>query len=445
MELIVLEAGQPESFLAHEFDGRVSAISYSSYLVLKDCGVWDNLSAGQAQPIQQIRVVEDDSLFFVHFNHADLSSNPLEAGSISLVHSESGGFREPSVLKNSETVFSAGEAQVYTEVHANRKRRKPGFAASNSRNQPSLLGFMVENRHLRQALYKTMQSLPNITLKTECKVTDFENQAERVIVQTSKGDTFASPLLFAVDGRNSAIREKAGISVTNIPYNQTAIICCIDHETSHEGTAVEKFFPAGPFAVLPMPGNRSAIVWTEQTKDAPGFIQLPDAGFKAELMERLGDYLGEVSLVPGRWSYPLSLTMAHEYHRGRVVLVGDSAHGIHPIAGQGANVGFRDVAVLGELIEKQIKLGMDIGSFELLNHYQRWRRFDASSMALVTHGINKLFSNTSIPAKIMRNLGVGAVNRIQPLKNFLMRDAMGLTGKLPKVMNPTASFQNSDF
>jgi len=371
-EVTLLEAGREENFLDDKFDGRVSAISYASYLILKDCGVWERLN-GKAEPILKVLAADDNSPFFVNFDHHDFSDKPL--------------------------------------------------------------GYMVENRHMRAALYEAVKSYSAITMKTQSAVVDVQNFPETVVVKTSNGEEYASPILFAVDGRKSQIRKNVGIEHTEIAYNQTAIVCVIQHEKTHNGVAVEKFFPAGPFAILPMMNNQSGIVWTESTKFAPDYMALSDVDFLAEISKRAGNYLGEITLQKGRWSYPLSLSLAKDYFKGRVVLVGDSAHGIHPIAGQGANVGFRDVAALVELMANQRKLGLDIASFGLLEQYQRWRRFDAVSMAAVTDVINRLFMSKTPGVKAARNIGMGAVNKIPFARKFLMRHAMGVVGKLPKVIS----------
>jgi len=230
------------------------------------------------------------------------------------------------------------------------------------------------------------------------------------------------------------LRRAAGIRTIEWRYRQTAIVTTVRHERPHAGIAVEHFLPSGPFAVLPMTGNRSSIVWTEREDLAKRIMALPDAAFTAELRARFGDFLGLVEPVGPRWSYPVFLMLAERYIDRRLALVGEAVHVIHPIAGQGLNLGIRDVAALAELIVDTRRLGLDIGDDALLERYQSWRRFDAVLLAAVTDGLNRLFSNTLAPLRLIRDLGLAAVNRVPPLKRFLMRDAMGITGKLPRLV-----------
>ena len=229
------------------------------------------------------------------------------------------------------------------------------------------------------------------------------------------------------------MRSAAGIPAVEWRYRQTAIVTTARHEHSHGGIAVEHFLPAGPFAILPMTGNRSSIVWTENAALAPHILKLPDAEFAAELAARFGDFLGAIEPVGPRWSYPLSLMQAETYIARRLVLIGEAAHVIHPIAGQGLNVGIRDCAALAEAIIDVRRLGLDIGAPSVLERYQRWRRLDAVLLAGVTDGLNRLFSNTIPPIKLARDFGLAAVNRMPPLKRLLMQHAMGTLGDRPRL------------
>jgi 2-octaprenyl-6-methoxyphenol hydroxylase len=208
----------------------------------------------------------------------------------------------------------------------------------------------------------------------------------------------------------------------------------VRHQRPHGGVAVEHFMPAGPFAILPMTGNRSSIVWTERAEFAPRLVGLPDAAFRAELAARFGDFLGAVEPIGPRWTYPLSLLLAEGYVAPRLALVGEAAHTIHPIAGQGLNLGIRDVAALAQLVVDARRLGLDIGDKSVLLGYQQWRRFDAMALAAVTDGLNRLFSNSFAPLQLARDVGLAVVNRLPPLKRVLMRDAMGIAGDLPRLV-----------
>jgi 2-octaprenyl-6-methoxyphenol hydroxylase len=238
----------------------------------------------------------------------------------------------------------------------------------------------------------------------------------------------------AADGQKSPLRRGAGIGTTEWRYRQTSIVTTVSHEHPHGGIAVEHFLPAGPFAILPMSGNRSSIVWTEQGELAARLVGLPDAAFAAELTARFGDFLGAVVPIGPRWTYPLGLMLADRYIARRLALVGEAAHVIHPIAGQGLNLGIRDVAALAELVIDTRRLGLDIGDDALLDRYQRWRRFDALMLAAVTDGLNRLFSNAIAPVRLARDLGFAMVHRLPPLKRLLMRDAMGIVGDLPRLV-----------
>jgi len=229
------------------------------------------------------------------------------------------------------------------------------------------------------------------------------------------------------------LRRAAGIGTVEWRYRQTGIVTTVRHEHPHLGIAVEHFLPAGPFAILPMTGNRSSIVWTEDADLAPHLLALPDAEFAAELGTRFGDFLGAVEPVGPRWSYPLALMQAERYAGRRLALVGEAAHVIHPIAGQGLNIGIRDIAALAEIVIDARRLGLDIGEPSLLERYERWRRTDALSLAAVTDGLNRLFSNMVAPVKLARDVGLAMVNGLPPLKRLLMQHAMGLLGDRPRL------------
>ena len=258
--------------------------------------------------------------------------------------------------------------------------------------------------------------------------------AAATVVALSDGRRLSARLVAAADGAASPLRQAAGIRTIEWRYPQTAIVTTVRHQRPHAGIAVEHFLPAGPFAILPMTGNRSSIVWTEREEFVPRLMALSDREFAVELAARFGDFLGAIEPIGPRWSYPVGLMLAERYVDRRLALIGEAAHVIHPIAGQGLNLGIRDVAALAEIVIDARRLGLDIGDDALLQRYQQWRRLDAMLLAAVTDGLNRLFSNQIGPLRLIRDLGLAAVNRLPPLKRFLMRDAMGITGDLPRLM-----------
>jgi 2-octaprenyl-6-methoxyphenol hydroxylase len=240
--------------------------------------------------------------------------------------------------------------------------------------------------------------------------------------------------LVGADGARSVVRDKAGIAFHGWDYGQSAIVTTVGHERDHEGRAEEHFLPAGPFAILPLTGRRSSIVWTEATKEAERLVALPDAEFHAELEKRFGLKLGDIEVIGPRRAFPLGLHTARSFIADRVALVGDAAHVIHPIAGQGLNMGLRDAAALAEVIADAARLGLDPGNADVLERYQRWRRFDTMAMGIATDSLNRLFSNESDMLRALRDLGLGLVERMPPLKRFFIREAAGFTGDIPKLL-----------
>jgi 2-octaprenyl-6-methoxyphenol hydroxylase len=304
---------------------------------------------------------------------------------------------------------------------------------------PHPLGYIIENRFIRRALYKHLASLPQVQLLAPESARLQGQDDGAATLALAGGGRVTARLAVACDGRGSALRAQAEIGVTRWDYAQTAIVTAITHEKPHRGIAHERFLPAGPFAVLPLPEgedgrHQSSIVWTERTELAPAMLALPAAEFADEIMARFGHGLGRIVADGRRWSYPLGVIMADRTVAHRVVLAGEAAHGIHPIAGQGLNMGLRDVAALAECLADTARLGLDIGSPQALARYERWRRFDNLSLLAVTDVLNRLFSNDLAPVRLVRDLGLGLVDQIAPLKRVFMRHAMGVVGDLPRLV-----------
>jgi 2-octaprenyl-6-methoxyphenol hydroxylase len=376
LRTIVIDREQPATMLEEPFDGRTSAIAYGSQQVLAGLGVWD-LLGDAAEPIRDIRVADQGSSLFLHYDHADLGSNPL--------------------------------------------------------------GFILENRVLRRALFQRLQGLEDLTHLTPASVESIETAGGHVLAHLADGRTVKARLAVAADGKNSRLREQAGIKTLGWDYAQHAITGTVVHEAPHHGVAVEHFLPAGPFAILPMTDDaegrhRSSIVWTERAAVAPAMMALDEAGFTAELADRFGPHLGRVAPAGPRWRYPLGVLYAERMVGDRLALLGEAAHVIHPIAGQGLNLGIRDAAALAELVVDAHRLGLDPGAATVLERYQRWRRVDTVTLAAVTDGLNRLFSNSIGPVKLVRDIGLKLVDKAPPLKKMLMRHAMGVLGDLPRLV-----------
>ena len=354
-----------------EFDGRSSAVSEASYRLLSDIGI-SGIIKDEGEPILDIFVVDGYSKSSVHYDHAQIGDLPF--------------------------------------------------------------GYIVPNATLRSALINKVESQKNLSISYETSAENISYGEHEAMASLTNGEELAAKLIIAADGRFSKTRLNAKINHRIIDYNQTAIVCTIEHSKPHNGWAVERFLPAGPFAVLPMTDNRSSIVWTEKSDMAEHYLSLDDVTFTHELKKRIGDWLGDIKLISDKFAYPLTLMLAEKYTSKRLALVGDAAHAIHPIAGQGVNLGYRDVAALSELIINTKSLGLDIGLDINLSHYQKWRSFDASSVSLATDAINRLFSNSNSLVMLARRFGLSSVDRLPELKNFFMLHSMGLLGDLPKVL-----------
>ncbi len=289
---------------------------------------------------------------------------------------------------------------------------------------------MVENQRLLSALGEAVTGEVAIECIAPDSVADFSHGLASVTVTLGSGAEFSAQLLVAADGKRSRLREQAGIKCVGWSYPQMGIVTTVAHAKPHRGRAVQHFLPAGPFVILPLKGNRSSIVWSEERARATAIMAGDDASFLAELALRFGRQLGELSLAGPRQSFPLDLQIARSFVADRFVLIGDAAHAVHPLAGQGLNIGMRDVAALIEVL----RLGLDLGSASLLERYERWRRFDSAFSAVAMDGLNRLFSNDNAPLRLLRDLGLGLVDHAPELKRFFVREAAGLTGDVPKLL-----------
>ena len=342
----------------------------------------------------------------------------------------------------------AGEAQPILDMAVTDSRlddaMRPTFLTFGGEVEPGEpFAHMIENRFLIGALEAKARDL-GVDLRATA-VTDLPPPAsgserqrgehiDQLAVKLADDSEVAARLLVAADGARSFIRERADIAVRGWNYGQSAIVINVSHERPHDGRAIEHFLPAGPFAILPLKGNRSSIVWTETAAEAERLVALPDDAFHDELERRFKLHLGEITGVSARRVHPLGFFVARSFIVDRIALVGDAAHVIHPIAGQGLNMGLKDVAALAEVIVDAARLGLDVGTATVLERYQRWRRFDTMTMGLATDGLNRLFSNQSSVLRVVRDIGLGLVDRVPNLKSLFIREAAGLVGEVPKLM-----------
>ncbi len=295
---------------------------------------------------------------------------------------------------------------------------------------------MIENNQLLEALVR--QAERDGVVMRPAAITDFERTAQVITARDSEDRITSARLLVAADGARSRLRELAGIATHGWSYDQSGIVTTVRHERDHHGRAEEHFLPAGPFAILPLKGRRSSIVWTEESREARRLVALDDAAFNSELERRFGLHLGDIAAEGPRRAYPLGFAVARLFIADRLALVGDAAHVIHPIAGQGLNMGLKDVAALAEVIVDAARLGLDPGDETVLERYQRWRRFDTMAMGVATDGLNRLFSNRSDVLRLVRDVGLGLVDRLPALKQMFIREAAGLVGEVPKLLKGEA-------
>lgn len=359
-----------------DFDGRAYALALASQRLLKAIGIWQSV-AELAQPMLEIKVTdgragEGASPWMLHFDHAEIEEGPM--------------------------------------------------------------GYMLEDRHLRRAFLDALETDKHITQYPQETVVAQYTDAHGVRVTLATGKTLTAKLLVGCDGRASGTAERAGIRRTGWGYGQTGIVCAVEHEKPHNGIAHQFFMPNGPLAILPLKGNRCSIVWSETDARAAACIKMTDAEFLNTLKPAFGSFLGDIKLAGARFAYPLNLTLANSFIGQRIALVGDAAHGMHPIAGQGLNAGLRDIAALAEVLGEAKQHGEDYGNAIVLGRYQQWRRFDTASLAVATDTFNKLFSNDNPLLRAVRGIGMGLINAAPALRRNFIREAAGLTGDLPKLM-----------
>jgi 2-octaprenyl-6-methoxyphenol hydroxylase len=384
---IVVDPADPEERKTQAFDGRTSALSSSSKRMFDTIGISDHFPLPGC-PIRRIEVADG-----------------LDPGGLAFDPGEE---------------FGASPAG--------------GIAA----DELEPLGWMNENRHLRAALLARAEAGPNIWLMWKARPAEVVRGEHGVIVRLEDGRTLAGPLLVAAEGRNSPMREAAGIRCARWRYDHSAIVSTLRHERPHEHVAYEIFYPSGPFALLPMTddsgGHRSAIVWSVKAEDAAGFMSLSDLDFAAEAQAAMGGFLGQIELLAPRSTYPLGFHHAARITDHRLALVGDAAHGMHPIAGQGVNVGYRDAAALAQVLVEGARLGLDLGDQQLLTRYQRWRSLDTFMVSLATDSLTRIYGIPGRTASKVRRFGMSLINRIGPVKDRLVAEARGTSGDLPLLL-----------
>ena len=335
----------------------------------------------------------------------------------------------------------AGQAQPITDMVVTDSKledaTRPAFLTFAGDVEPGEpFAHMIENRHLIDALVERAQA-EGVELRASA-VTEFSARADGVEVKLADGGVIEASLLVAADGARSRLRQRAGIATHGWEYNQSGIVVTVGHERDHHGRAEEHFLPSGPFAILPLTGKRSSLVWTEKRSEAARIVALTEDEFHGELERRFGLRLGELKALDKPRAFPLGYFVARSFIGERLALVGDAAHVIHPIAGQGLNMGLKDVAALAEVIVDAARLGMDLGQADVLERYQRWRRFDTMAMGFATNALNLLFSNRSTLLRTVRDIGLGLVDRAPPLKSMFIRQAAGLSGEVPRLLKGEA-------
>lgn len=376
LDVVVVDRKDPRTFSTNAFDGRASAITAAARRMFEALGVWQAV-VQEAQPMAEIIVTD--------------SATP--------------GAARPVLLQ---------------------------FGTDDMKGGPS--AHMIENRHLYGAMLVEAQQSPDIRFCVGQPVESYHFGPGLASVTLADGTVIRASLIVAADGRNSPAREAAGIKLVGWPYDQMGLVATVEHELPHNGRAEEHFTPSGPFAILPLPGNRSSLVWSERTEAAQRMLALSPQEFEDELKLHFGTHLGEVRMISARHGYPLAMYVAETFTAPRLALVGDAAHVLHPLAGLGFNLGLRDVAALAQCVHDAAGLGLDIGSEAVLDRYTQWRRFDTVATGAAMDGMNRLFANTNPVLTLLRRAGLVAVNRAAPLKSMFVTQAAGISGDLPKLL-----------
>jgi len=374
---IVLDSKDNEASAENRFDGRSYALALSSVRLLKNLDIFEDI-IDKSQPILDIKIldgklVQGPSQFSLHFDNNEIHDGPM--------------------------------------------------------------GQMVEDRFIRKALFTKINKNKQIDYKFNSKVTEHKKQSGYISVTLENGKKLNTKLLVGADGRNSELANRADIKKSGWKYNQSALVCAIEHEADHNGVAWQYFMPSGPLAVLPMTGKRSCIVWTEQNANAKAINLFDETRYTKILAARLGNFLGKFKIIGDRHTYPLELSIADRFIDERLALIGDAAHSVHPIAGQGLNAGFKDIAVLAHIIQDAHHRGEDLGSLGVLKRYEEWRRFDSAQLAYSTDLFNKLFSNENEALRLARNIGLKLLDSIPVAKRNIIKEAAGITGELPRLMH----------
>ena len=374
---IVLDSKDNEASVENRFDGRSYALALSSVRLLKNLNIFKDI-IDKSQPILDIKIldgklVQGPSQFSLHFDNNEIHDGPM--------------------------------------------------------------GQMVEDRFIRKALFTKINKNEQIDYKFNSKVTEHKKQSGYISVTLDNGKKLDTKLLVGADGRNSELANRAEIKKSGWKYSQSALVCAIEHETDHNGVAWQYFMPSGPLAVLPMTGKRSCIVWTEQNANAKAINLFDETRYTKILAARLGNFLGKFKIIGDRHTYPLELSIADQFIDERLALIGDAAHSVHPIAGQGLNAGFKDIAVLAHIIQDAHNRGEDLGSLGVLKRYEEWRRFDSAQLAYSTDLFNKLFSNENEALRLARNIGLKLLDSIPVAKRNIIKEAAGITGELPRLMH----------
>ena len=374
---IVLDSKDNEASAENRFDGRSYALALSSVRLLKNLDIFEDI-IDKSQPILDIKIldgklVQGPSQFSLHFDNNEIHDGPM--------------------------------------------------------------GQMVEDRFIRKALFTKINKNKQIDYKFNSKVTEHKKQSGYISITLENGKKLNTKLLVGADGRNSELANRADIKKSGWKYNQSALVCAIEHEADHNGVAWQYFMPSGPLAVLPMTGKRSCIVWTEQNANAKAINLFDETRYTKILAARLGNFLGKFKIIGDRHTYPLELSIADRFIDERLALIGDAAHSVHPIAGQGLNAGFKDIAVLAHIIHDAHHRGEDLGSLGVLKRYEEWRRFDSAQLAYSTDLFNKLFSNENEALRLARNIGLKLLDSIPVAKRNIIKEAAGITGELPRLMH----------